>query len=46
MEFSLADKKLIIGDDNLEKFHLWKNIDEILNSNTCFYIAKVKKNSV
>jgi len=21
---------LIIGDDNLEKFHLWKNIDEIL----------------
>ena len=22
---------LIIGSDNLEKFHLWKNIDEILN---------------
>ncbi len=22
---------LIIGSDNLEKFHLWKNIDELLN---------------
>ena len=40
---------LIIGDDNLEKFHLWKNIDEILkhkviviprNNNYQIYINK------
>lgn len=28
------------------KYLVGKNNDEILNSNTCFYIAKVKKNSV
>ena len=30
---------LVIGSDNLEKFHLWKNIDEILNN----YIIVLKR---
>ena len=46
---------LIIGSDNLEKFHLWKNIDDILNyqiivlrrgnTNIEKYLSKFNKNN-
>ena len=51
--FPNEELNLIIGDDNLEKFHLWKNVEEILknkvlviprnNINTEQYINSLKE---
>ena len=42
-DYPTADLYLVIGADNLEKLHLWKNIDEIIKNN---YIIVLKRGNI